>query len=29
VINDYTAGKRILRSARPGLERFNLTEAVA
>jgi hypothetical protein len=29
VINDYTAGKRILRSARPALERFNLTEAVA
>jgi hypothetical protein len=29
VINDYTAGKRILRSARPGLERFTLTEAVA
>ena len=29
VINDYTAGKRILRSARPGLDRFNLIEAVA
>ena len=29
VINDYTAGKRILRSARPAHERFTLTEAVA
>jgi diketogulonate reductase-like aldo/keto reductase len=29
VINDYTAGKRILRSARPATEVFSLTEAVA
>ena len=29
VINDYTAGRRILREARPGLDRFNLIEAVA
>lgn len=29
VINDYTAGKRILRVARPMRETFSLTEAVA
>ena len=29
VINDYTAGKRILRAARPMREAFALTEAVA
>jgi len=29
LINDYTAGKRILRTARPGSERFLLSEAVA